>query len=73
MRVIMYISAQQIVPDSLTLYKCIKCSRPLFKATSDAVVISNAEGAPWNELPPDKHYIEHQCHSCKTVYKILFL
>lgn len=72
MQITMYIYSQQLPINRLTMYHCLKCKRPLFEASSEAVVISNARGASFEEYPPGSHYIEHQCHSCKSIYKILF-
>lgn len=68
----MYIYSQQLPVSKLTMYHCLKCKRPLFEASSDAVVISNANGVSYESLPPSSHYIEHKCHSCGSMYKILF-
>jgi hypothetical protein len=68
----MYIYADKEPAHELNLYRCLKCTRPLFKSNSSKILISNAYGASFRELPPSSHYIEHQCHSCKALYQILF-
>lgn len=72
LQVTMYIYAAKIPVKELTLLNCIKCRRSLFKAATDKIVISNAYGASFRDLPPATNYIEHQCHSCKTLYQIMF-
>lgn len=51
------------------LVHCIKCTRPLFKVNSDALTISNVGS---EQVPPSAHYTEHKCHSCATIYRVLF-
>lgn len=70
--VTMYLYENLLPRNDLELYRCIKCSRPLFKASSRTIVLANTGGMDASALEPSAHYIEHQCHSCKTVYKILF-
>jgi DNA-directed RNA polymerase subunit RPC12/RpoP len=72
MQVSMYIYASKEPPETMTWYHCLSCKRPLFKANSSKILISNAYGASFTELPPSSNYIEYVCHSCKTVYSILF-
>lgn len=71
-QITMYIYSTQMPASEMKLYRCIICTRPLFKANSGQIVISNAYGAPFQSLPPHSSYIEHQCHSCKALYAILF-
>jgi hypothetical protein len=68
----MYIYASQEPVEELNMYRCLNCTRPLFKANSHKIMISNAYGVSFRDMPPSSMYIEHMCHSCKTVYSILF-
>lgn len=52
--------------------RCIKCSRMLFKTRGDVMWVTNSAGLPIESIPPSISYIEHQCHSCKKLYKFLF-
>lgn len=72
LQITMYIYASKLPATELTLINCIRCRRSLFKTNSSKILISNAYGASFTELPPASNYIEHQCHSCKTLYQILF-
>lgn len=72
MQVTMYIYSAKLPTNDLVLIRCLVCTRPLFKANSSNIVVSNAYGAPLMSLPPHSSYIEHQCHSCKALYAILF-
>lgn len=72
MKINMIIYASLIPKQRLKLYKCLDCGRPLFKANSDTIVISNGLGPNHLDILPGSHYMEHQCHSCKTVYTVLF-
>lgn len=72
MEITMYIYASKLSASEMTLINCLRCRRGLFKSNSSKIVISNAYGVSFKELPPSSNYIEHQCHSCKTLYQILF-
>lgn len=71
-QITMYVYASQEPVEKLNLWRCLKCTRPLFKSNSSKILIVNAYGASFKELPPSSNYIEHQCYSCKTLYQILF-
>jgi len=72
MQVTMLIYSNKLPATELELFRCIKCTRPLFKANSSQILISNAYGASFRNLPANTNYQEHQCHSCKTEYNILW-
>lgn len=56
----------------LTPIRCVQCSRMLMKVKGDVLWITNSAGIPLESIAPELAYIEHQCHSCKKLYKILF-
>lgn len=68
----MYLYSNKLPNAELRLLRCIICTRPIFKTNTNKIVLSNAYGASFREHPPSSSYIEHQCHSCKTIYHILF-
>lgn len=72
MHVTMYIYASKEPATEMTWYHCLSCKRPIFKANSSKILISNAFGASYTQLPPSTNYIEYICHSCKTPYDVLF-
>lgn len=72
MQIQMYVYTNKLPSDDLTLFRCIKCTRTLFRANADKILMSNAYGASYADLPPSSVIIEHQCHSCKTMYFVLF-
>lgn len=71
-QVSMHIYAAQEPVDELEWYHCGKCKRVMFKVNSSHMLISNAYGISFKDVQPGSHYIEYQCHSCKTLYSILF-
>ena len=68
MTITMYLYKNQLGKKPQTIH-CLNCKRPLFKANCDEIVISNVGS---DKLPPSAHYIEHKCHSCSTIYRVLF-
>lgn len=68
----LYIYADQEPAEQLEWYHCWKCKRVMFKVNSSRMLLSNAYGASFTELPPSSNYIEYQCHQCQTYYQILF-
>jgi uncharacterized protein with PIN domain len=70
MQVTMYIYTNTLTAEE-TLMRCLKCNRALFKYSADQVVIANIAGSK-DIFEPGSHYIEHQCHSCRSLYKVLF-
>lgn len=64
----------------LNVFRCPTCSRIQFKHNSTRIMISNAYGAGVREIAAGQQnsdktpvMIDHHCHFCKSVYKILFL
>lgn len=72
MYVTMYIYTSKLPGFELTLFRCITCGRPLFKASADHILIANISGMDHIQYEPGAAYLEHQCHSCKAQYRILF-
>ena len=72
MYVTMYVYTNELPGIEMTLFRCLYCGRGLFKANADNVVIANTYGMSHTVYEPGSVYIEHQCHSCKAMYKILF-
>lgn len=68
----MYLYSNLLPITELTLYHCLKCMRPLFKASSNTLVISNGSGSSFESFPPGSQYIEYKCHSCNAMYNVLF-
>lgn len=68
MIITMYLYKNQLTTKPMTVH-CINCKRPLFKANADEMVLSNVGS---DKLPPSAHYIEHKCHNCMWLYRILF-
>lgn len=68
----MYIYKDHEPVEEMEWYHCGKCKRVLFKVNSTHLLLSNAFGASFKDIPPSSHYIEYQCHSCKMQYNILF-
>ena len=74
MRIVTFYIYSSILPSKeLTLYRCVKCSRPLFKAGGEIMVISNAKTPDFQTYKPNTTYLEIQCHSCKTEYKVVYV
>lgn len=72
MNVLMYVYARpEVSPQKLNLVYCVSCRRPLFKTNSQNLTLANSDFT-LDAIPPGANYIEHMCHSCKTVYRILF-
>lgn len=67
-----YVYSSKSPATELKPYRCNTCGRPLFRHNSKRIVMSNAYGLGLEDLPPGSNYIEKMCHSCKSVYKILF-
>lgn len=53
-------------------FRCCSCGRIVFRHSSNKIMLTNAYGAGIQDHPPGSNYIEHKCHSCKVLYKILF-
>lgn len=63
----------QLMPqDELVPIRCIRCSRMLFKARGHVLWITNSAGIPLRSVDPGLGYTEHQCHSCKSLFKFLW-
>lgn len=72
MNVTMYIYTSELPGSEMTLFRCISCGRGMFKASADHVLIANITGMNHIQHAPGAAYFEHQCHSCRTIYKVLF-
>lgn len=72
MNVTLYLFHNVIPQREINLKRCDKCNRPLFKYTADELVIANHGVSSFEIHKPGSAYIELQCHSCKSEYKILF-
>lgn len=69
---VVYIYASKQPSTSLREFRCPRCGRIVFRTNSTHIFITNQYGAKLSDLPPSSNYIEHICHSCKSLYKILF-
>lgn len=67
-----YIYSNVLPQRELMLYRCLKCSRPLLKASNEIMVITNAATPNFETHTAGKGYVEIMCHSCKTEFKICF-
>ena len=72
MYITMYIYTSQLPGFDMQLFRCINCGRALFKASAEHVLIANIAGMNHVQHAPGAAYFEHQCHSCKTEYRVLF-
>ena len=60
-------------------FRCPRCGRIVFRHNSTRMLLSNSFGASQSEVMKGEKdeagrpiFTEHKCHSCKSVYKILF-
>lgn len=60
-----------LAPIEPKLFRCLDCNRGLFKYNTDQVMIANIMGGV-DVFAPGAFYLETQCHSCKSMYKVLF-
>ena len=72
MRVTIYLFHNVIAPRKIHMKRCDDCNRPLFKYTSDEMVIANHGASNFDVYQPGSNYIELKCHSCGSDYSILF-
>lgn len=74
MRVSVYLYHNVLPKSKIYLYNCMNtpCRRPLFKYTASDLVVANSGATSFDQYEPGAKYIEIQCHSCGTEYKILF-
>ena len=72
MHITMYLYHNVIPTHQTTLLRCIKCNRPLLKFSADDLVIANNGIHNFELFEPSSMYIEHICHSCGTIYSILY-
>lgn len=71
MQVTIYLYTNIIPTNKETLMRCLECNRGLFKYSASAVTIANVVGGK-DVFTPTSNYIEHECHSCHSTYKVLF-
>lgn len=67
-----YIYASQSPVTELREFRCPRCGRIVFRHNSQHMLLSNAYGASFQELEPGTQFTEHRCHSCKSMFKILY-
>lgn len=72
MEFLVYIYASQSTVRELLAFRCPRCGRIVFRHNSTQMLISNAYGASIHTLEPGSQVTEHKCHSCKSVFKILY-
>lgn len=74
MNITLYLYHNVVPARKIYLYRCMNtpCNRPLFKYTATDLVVGNAGLDNFTSYTPGSKYIEIQCHSCGTEYKILF-
>jgi hypothetical protein len=71
--VTLYLYGSQLPRYDLTPISCMNgnCKRIIFKADANKLVATNS-GVPYETLPSSVKYQEIMCHSCKTLYRVLF-
>lgn len=67
-----YIYASQSPVNDLLPFRCPRCGRIAFTHNSTRMLLSNAYGASFTQLEPGTQFTEHKCHSCKSIFKILY-
>lgn len=79
MEFVAYIYGGQHATSEMRPFYCNRCKRTVFHHNSNRMVLSNAFGASLKEIKrglKDKDgmpvFTEHKCHSCKSVYRIMF-
>lgn len=72
MEFVVYIYASKNPAQELLPFRCPRCGRIVFRHNSKHMLLSNAFGASVQELEPGAHFTEHKCHSCKSIFKILY-
>jgi DNA-directed RNA polymerase subunit RPC12/RpoP len=72
MEFVVYIYAAKSPATELVPFRCPRCGRIVFRHNAKQMLLSNAYGASYQDLPPGNVFVEYKCHSCKSLYKILF-
>lgn len=79
MEFVVYIYASKGPVKELLPFRCPRCGRIVFRHNAKHMLLSNAFGAGYTELQPGAKdgdgvpmFVEYKCHSCKSLYKILF-
>lgn len=72
MEFVVYVYSSKSPVHDLKNFRCPDCGRIVFRHNSSRILLSNAYGASFKELPPNSSFIEHKCHSCKTLFQIMF-
>jgi len=72
MEFVVYIYASQSPVTELLPFRCPRCGRIVFRHNSKQMLLSNAYGASFQALEPGSQFTEHKCHSCKSIFKILY-
>lgn len=74
-----YIYGGQYATAEMVPFRCPRCGRIVFRHNSERLEISNAYGAGLLTIQAGlkdgegmPQSTEHKCHSCKSLYKILF-
>lgn len=53
------------------MHRCT-CGKPIFRANTDHIMITNDIGLEPEKYPPSQAYIQLVCHSCKAQFTILY-
>lgn len=72
MKFLVYIYASQSLKSELVPFRCPRCGRVVFRHNSTEMQITNAYGAGVQTLEPGSQVTEHKCHSCKSMFSILY-
>lgn len=72
MEFVVYIYASKSPVHQLRTFRCPCCGRIVFRHNSQHMLLSNAYGASFLEVEPGTQFTEHKCHSCKSIFKILY-
>jgi hypothetical protein len=72
MRVTVYLSHNVVPRHEVTLMRCVRCNRPMFKFSANEMTIANTGVSSDEVYLPNANYIEFICRNCLTNYQILF-
>lgn len=68
--IIIYASQSQV--GEMVPFRCPRCGRIVFRHNAERMVLTNAYGVGIQQLDPGSHATEYKCHSCKTLFRILY-
>lgn len=79
MQFTVYIYASKSAAKELQPFRCPRCARIVFRHNAQEMLLTNAYGAGYQALKPGEKdgngipvFVEYKCHSCKSIFNILF-